>query len=133
MSTPRDGGIPAGLRARLEAARLDSLALLRALDQLGLLPAELPQSRLHELFELDADCVEALWGLDQPPGRLSAKAMVRDTLASLERLPTLRNRLREGLPARARAALAAGEPVVRASLTLADAYTDVPGRDPQIR
>ncbi len=63
--------IPADLRPRLEAARLDLLALFRALDRMDLPPAEIPQRLIRQLFELDADYVEALWGLDQPPGKLS--------------------------------------------------------------
>jgi hypothetical protein len=59
--------IPAGLRARLEQARLDLLALFRALDKMDLSPAEIPQRLIRQLFELDADYVEALWALDQPP------------------------------------------------------------------
>ena len=51
---------PADLRRRLEEARLDSLALFRSLDQMDLTPSEIPQSLIHKLFELDADCVEAL-------------------------------------------------------------------------
>ena len=35
--------IPVDLRARLEEARLDLLALFRALDQMDLSPAEIPQ------------------------------------------------------------------------------------------
>lgn len=132
MSSPGSGAIPADLRSRLETARLDSLALFRALDQLCLPAAELPQRRLRELFELDADCAEALWALDQPPGHLNLRAMVRDTLASLDLLPPSRTRLRAALPASVRAALAAVEPAVRAGLVLADAYADVPGRDPHI-
>jgi len=62
--------IPADLRARLETSRLDLLALFRALDRLGLALAEIPQRLIRQLFELDADCAEALWALDQPPGTL---------------------------------------------------------------
>jgi len=58
-------GVPADLRPRLEAARLDLLALFRALDQRDLSPAEIPQRLIQRLFELDADCVEALWAIDQ--------------------------------------------------------------------
>lgn len=47
--------IPVDLRARLEAARLDLLALFRALDRLDLSPAEIPQRLIRQLFELDAD------------------------------------------------------------------------------
>jgi len=78
--------IPADLRPRLETARLDLLALFRALDRMDLTPAEIPQHLIRQLFELDADYVEALWGLDQPPGKLSLTAMLRDTLAALEQL-----------------------------------------------
>ena len=58
--------VPADLRRRLEAARLDLLALFRALDPMDLSPAEIPQHLIQQLFDLDADCVEALWALDQP-------------------------------------------------------------------
>ena len=59
--------IPVALRARLEAARLDLLALFRALDQMDFSPTEIPQRLIRQVFELDADYVEALWALDQPP------------------------------------------------------------------
>ena len=75
--------IPADLRARLEAARLDLLALFRALDRMDLSPAEIPQVLIRQLFELDADFAEALWALDQQPGSLDLRAMLRDTLAAL--------------------------------------------------
>ena len=52
--------IPADLRARLEAARLDLLALFRALDRIDLTPYEIPQRLIRQLFELDADYAEAL-------------------------------------------------------------------------
>jgi hypothetical protein len=77
--------IPPDLRARLEAARLDLLALFRALDRMDLTPAEIPQRLIRQLFELDADYVEALWALDQPVGKFDWQAMLRDTLAALAR------------------------------------------------
>jgi hypothetical protein len=49
------------LRSRLEAARLDLLALFRALDRMDLTAREIPQLILRQLFELDADNAEALW------------------------------------------------------------------------
>jgi hypothetical protein len=79
--------LPRDLRARLEAARLDLLALFRALDRMHLTPEQIPQRLLQQLFELDADYAEALWRLDQPPGKLNRRALLRDTLAALERLP----------------------------------------------
>jgi hypothetical protein len=54
--------VPADLRARLEPARLDLLALFRALDRLDLAPAEIPQRLIRQLFELDADLNEAASG-----------------------------------------------------------------------
>ncbi len=44
--------IPGDLRARLEAARLDLLALFRALDRMDLLAEEIPQRRLRQLQAL---------------------------------------------------------------------------------
>src|SRR6266404_3897904 len=79
--------IPVDLRARLETARLDLLVLFRALDQMDLLPAEIPQRLMRQLFELDADYAEALWALDQPAGSLDMRAMLRDTVAALDQLP----------------------------------------------
>ena len=79
-------GIPTDLRARLETARLHLLALFRALDRLDLSASEIPQRLLHQLFELDADFAEALWALDQPSHSLDFRAMLRDTLESLEQL-----------------------------------------------
>src|SRR5258705_13445169 len=92
--------IPPDLRARLEAARLDLLALFRALDRMDLTPAEIPQRLIRQLFELDADYVEALWALDQPSGSLDLNAMLRDTLAPLEQLPQACARFRKHLPSR---------------------------------
>lgn len=87
-SRPTPKGVPPDLRQRLETTRLELLALFRALDQL-LIAQDLPEE-LRYLFELDADFAEALWALDQPPGRLDFSAMTRDTLASLADLPNAR-------------------------------------------
>ena len=123
--------VPADLRARLEAAGLDLLALFRALDRMDLTPLEIPQRLIRQLFELDADYVEALWALDQPPGKLDLKPMLRDTLASLEQLPELSVRFHNKLPRRAHPLLAQLEVTIRQSLLPAEAYNMVPGRDPQ--
>lgn len=124
---------PTNLRARLQAARLDTLALLRALDQLPVSPAQLPQPETHQLFELDADCAEALWALDQPTGSLDFKAMLRDTLASLDALPDARQRVRTRLPPAATRTTVKLEQAIRAGLAPSEAYNDVPGRDPHSR
>src|SRR5712691_8438928 len=87
--------VPADLRARLEAARLDLLALFRALDRMDLTPSEIPQRLIRQLFELDADYAEALWALDQPPGTLNLKSMLRDTLAALGQLSEASARFRK--------------------------------------
>jgi len=123
--------IPADLRARLETARLDLLTLFRALDRMNLTPEQIPQRLLRQLFELDADYVEALWGLDQPPGKLDLHAMVRDTLAALEQLPAAGSRFRKNLPSNAHSTLAKLELTIRTNLNTAEAYNMVPGRNPQ--
>jgi hypothetical protein len=123
--------IPANLRARLEAARLDLLALFRALDRMDLAPAEIPQRLMQQLFELDADYVEALCALDQPSATLDLQAMLRDTLAALEQLPAACIRFRKNLPRHAHQTLAQLEITVRHALDSAEAYNMVPGRDPQ--
>ena len=122
--------IPVDLRARLEAARLDLLALFRALDRMDLSAAEIPQRLIHQLFELDADYAEALWALDQPPGDLDLRAMLRDTLAALEQLPDALVRFRKTLPQRAHSTLPVLELSVRKTLDPLEAYNMVPGRDP---
>ena len=125
--------IPADLRTRLETARLDLLALFRALDRMNLTPEQIPQRLIRQLFELDADFVEALWGLDQVPGKLNLRAMLRDTLAALEQLPEASSRLHKNLPAQALAPLSQLELTIRSNLDPAEAYNMVPGRDPQNR
>jgi hypothetical protein len=121
--------IPADLRVRLETARLDLLALFRALDRMDLSVAEIPQRLIRQLFELDADFVEALWALDQPSGSLNLKAMVRDTLASLDQLPEAIARFRKNLAPRAHPRLENLEASVRKTLNPEEAYNQVPGRD----
>jgi hypothetical protein len=125
--------IPPELRSRLERARLDTLALLRALDQALVPPRQLPQPQARQLSGLDADCAEALWALDQPAGSLDFKAMVRDTLASLDNLPAAREQVRARLPAAAVPRVRSLENAIRASLDPSEAYNDVPGRDPHSR
>ena len=123
--------VPADLRARLETARLDLLALFRALDRMDLAPAEIPQRLIRQLFALDADLAEALWALDQSPGTLDRKAMLRDTLAALQQLPEASARFRKNLPRHVHPTLAHLEATVRATLLPAEAYSMIPGRDPQ--
>lgn len=120
--------IPADLRPRLEAARLDTLALLRAIDQALLSPRNLPQAELRQLSELDADCAEALWALDQPPGAINIEAMIRDTLASLSLLPAARDTVRARL--RSHPSVSQLESAIRPKLNPAEAYADIPSDDP---
>ena len=124
---------PVDLRTRLEAARLDLLALFRALDQMDLSPAEIPQRLIQQLFELDADCVEALWALDQPRHSLDCHAMLRDTLASLEQLPAACTQFRKYLPRRAHPRLQTLEACIRKELDPREAYNMMPGNDPKNR
>jgi hypothetical protein len=131
--SPRGGPASADFRARLEEARLETLALLRALDQGRLAPRDLPHAALAHVAALDADCAEALWVLDQPLGALNVDAMVHDTITSLDALAVARELVRTGVPADRRAQLHTRESVIRATLDLIEAYNDVPGRDPQNR
>jgi hypothetical protein len=98
---------------------------------MDLAPAEIPQRLIRQLFELDADYAEALWALDQPPGNLDLRLMLRDTLAALEQLPEAAFRFRKNLPRRAHPVLAQLEVTVRQSLLPAEAYNMVPDRNPQ--
>jgi hypothetical protein len=123
--------IPDDLRLRLEAARLELLTLFRALDRMDLTPVEIPQRLIRQLFELDADYVQALWALDQPAGSLDLRAMLRDTLAALEQLPQAQLRFRKNLPHRVHSTLAQLEAGIRNSLQPGEAYSMVPGRHPQ--
>jgi hypothetical protein len=123
--------IPVDLRTRLQTARLDLLALFRALDRLDLSPAEIPQRLIRQLFELDADYAEALWALDQPPGTLDLHALLRHTTAALQHLPEARARFRTKLPPRVYPVLTQLESTVRNELDQTQAYNMVPSRDPQ--
>jgi hypothetical protein len=117
--------VPADLRTRLETARLDLLALFRALDRMHLSAAEIPQRLLHQLFELDADFAEALWALDQPPASLDLRKMLRDTLSALDQLPRACATFREKLPRAALSPLASLEPSIRKALDPREAYNDI--------
>jgi hypothetical protein len=123
--------IPGHLRARLEVARLDLLALFRALDRMDLSPQEIPQRLLRQLFERDADYAEALWALDQVEGSLDRPAMLRDTLTALDRLPSACAQFQKQLPARAHPTLEQLEGSIRKALNPKEAYHMVPGRDPE--
>lgn len=124
---------PPGLETELEAARLDLLALFRALDRLDLTAAEIPQDLLHELFELDADLAEALHVLDFPTRGLDVRAMVADTRASLRRVPSTRQRFLTSLAPRASAPLERWIASIRPNLTREDARHSIPTQDPGIR
>ena len=129
----RRGAYPPHFRSRVEQARLDSLALFRALDRVGLDPTQIPQKLLQKLFELDADCAEALWCLEKPKGRFDVGAMVRDTLLTLAALPTARDALRSKLPPAVRTRQLDLETAIRNALDPREAYNDIPGRDPHVR
>jgi hypothetical protein len=137
MRDPRDMDhrsslqIPEDLRVRLEVARLDLLALFRALDRLDLSAQEIPQRLLRQLLETDADYAEALGALDQVEGRLDRAAMLRDTRKALDQLPSACAQLRRQLPARAHPTLEHLETSIRQKLNPKEAYNMVPGRDPE--
>jgi hypothetical protein len=114
--------IPIDLRARLEAARLDLPAPFLALDRINLAPEQIPQRLIRQLFELDADYVDAPRARDQPPGTLNPWAMLRDTLAALERLATAFNTL----PSPVQPTLSQLELTFRVSLSQTEACNIVP-------
>jgi hypothetical protein len=118
------------LREVLERSRLSLLTLFRALDRLEL-AQEIPPE-LHMLFELDADLAEALWVLDQPPGRYDLSAMTADTIASLRAIPDALRAFFALLSEPAQAELSVCADAVRATLSPSDAYLQIPGRDPAV-
>lgn len=128
LAAQNASAIPADLRGRLEDARLDLLALYRALDRM-LLAQDVPKE-LRELGELDADLAEALHVMDQPRGRFDYAAMARDTLASLERIPVAREKFLAGFDSVTRARLVERAVATRGVLRRAEAYYEIPGRDP---
>ena len=109
--------IPGDLRARLEVARLDLLALFRALDRMDLSAQEIPQRLLRQLFERDADYAEALWALDQVEGSWDRRTLLRDTLNALDQLPSATARFRIQLPSRAHPTLELLEASIRPALS----------------
>lgn len=129
MSTRNAKGIPPDLRQRLEQARLQALALFRALDRVQLSAQEIPQEILHELFELDADFAEALWALDQPPHSLDFRAMVRDTLDSLATWPEDRQTFLNLLPSHILDSLDHHVQSILGHLDIQEAYEGLPGLD----
>lgn len=116
-----------GLRPILERARLEILALVRALDRLGLCQDRPPL--LTDLAELDAELAEALWVLDQDQPEVDLVAMVRDLRVDLEEIPKVCERLFEQLSESRELVLAVAGTILN-SLPGREAYNDIPGRDP---
>ena len=75
----------------------------------------------------------ALWVLDQPRGRFDLTAMTRDTVESLARLPTVRERFLAVFDGLTREQLEQRVQVTRGGLSPDDAYLEIPGRDPAVR
>ena len=123
--------IPGDLRARLEVARLDLLALFRALDRMDLSPEEIPQGLLRQLFEKDADYAEALWALDQPEGILDRRAMLRDTLTALDQFAVSVRPVSETTTGPCPSYLGTTGTYSPQETELQGAYNMVPGRDPE--
>jgi hypothetical protein len=104
---------------------MENLALFRGLDRVDVSAQEMPQKELRQLFELDADCAEALWALDNPQG-FNLRMMVKDTQKSLRRIPEVRKKFLAKLPERVLVPLANHESQILTTLTLRDAYRDIP-------
>jgi len=124
MQNRNPEGVLVELRNNLEKARQEQLALFRGLDRVDVLAQEMPQKELKELMELDADCAEALWALDNPHG-LNLREMVRDTEKSIRRIPKVREELLAKLPERVLAPLASHRAQILTTLTLQDSYRDI--------
>ena len=122
--------VPAEWEGKLKAARLELLALFRAIDRLPIDARELPQPILHELFNLDGDYAEALSIMDQSSARFDMRRMKRDTGRSLGRLAKTRARFMAYLPSSRRAELEHKVGAVRPTLTEQDAWHSIPGKDP---
>ncbi|HYW31276.1 MAG TPA: hypothetical protein VE869_07175 [Gemmatimonas sp.] len=86
--------------------------------------------QLRRLQELDADCAEALYVLDRPPGGIDWSRMIGDTRASLQRLPVVREAFLVTLDEAMRAEVEARARQIRDLLAPEDAYLEIPGRDP---
>jgi hypothetical protein len=134
---PRPGGkrvehlVDADLRPRLESVRLDMRALFRALDQLGV--GQRVPTELREVMELDADVAECLHVLDMNASRFDVPLMVRDTLTSVARVQPTMAAFLDTIDGDERERVVARAEVVRSTLGIADAYVDIPGRDPLAR
>ena len=76
---------------------------------------------------------EALWVLDQPRGKVDLSAMIKDTLASLGRLPGARAAFLASFDEVTRVQLDERAQATRGVISPADAYLEVPGRDPSVR
>jgi hypothetical protein len=120
--------MPTDLRLRLETARLVNLCMLRALDRCGYDMVDAP-SVLLEIFELDADYAEGLWGLDQPQGEeIDHHLMLADLEESLAAQGEVREEFFEALGKLA-ARIQGEEWKVAPSLEQEEAYSQVPGRE----
>jgi hypothetical protein len=104
-------------------------AVLARLHQLH--PRAPDAAPLAALADQDAGCAEALWALDQPAHTLDLATMVRDTTATLTRLPHTRQQVRDALPLPTRDRVTQLERRIHAALDAREAYNDIPGHDPQ--
>ena len=94
-----------------------------------LLAQDLPEE-LRRLQELDADFAEALWVLQQAPGKASRRfdmaMMTRDTLRSLDQLADARERFLAEFDVTTRAQIENRAQATRNVLPVADAYLEIP-------
>ena len=134
MSRKLPASVPTTLRPRLEVARLENLALMRTLDHLHLADHLVAHPDLRDLFELDANCAEALSVLHRPPSfAIDWRKMVRETEGSLLRLSAAREKVRQLIDPADRAQLLTLEPALRESLSPTEAYNGIPGHAATIR
>ena len=125
-----ESAAPVGLRGMLEETRRQLLALFRSLDLLHI-AQDLP-GEVRALFELDATLAEALWVLDQPLGSFDVDAMTRDSTDSIDAVLHTVPEFLQTLSQEDRIRLAKTMPEMLKSLSPADAYNQIPGRDPAV-
>ncbi len=123
-----ESAAPKGLRGVLEVTRRHLLALFRTLDLLNI-AQDLP-SELQSLFELDATLAEALWVLDQPKSGFNVDAMTRDSTSAVDAVTEVFPEFLQSLLLKDRQRVGRMVPKVLETLSVEDAYNQIPGRDP---
>ena len=87
------------LREALEEQRRNTLGLLKALDRLGVSPAQLPAATMQEFAERDADCLAWLLRLAEMDPRSPATSPAAEVEPLTSRLNELESMIVDAVPA----------------------------------